>query len=145
MTYDLTIGKYTEEPPDEDGYTYQGAEWEENSEAPNLPGAFVSRHTNHISIPWGGYTEVANGFAAYDEGLAALLFTGTNDSVNIPLTPDLVARIRRMVAAYRNDHPKAVPGFDEEHDWVFARMVILEWWANYAIKTFGANAVIHIS
>lgn len=145
MTYDLTIGQYIEEPPDEDGYIYRGVNLTELSDAPALPGSLMSRHCNRISIPWGGYREMVNAFATYDEELAALLFTGSNDSVNIQLTPCLVARIRQMVATYRANHPDAIPGFEGEHDWVLARMIVLEWWANYSLRTYGANAAVHIS
>lgn len=148
MTYDLTIGKMEIDVNEYDGEieTHVYAVWAKSPDAPALPGSFVSRHTNHISIPWGGYDTDRRHFASVDEKLADLLFRGSNDNVNIKITPELLDQIGKARQKYRELNPTATPAFDSQPcDAVLARMEILYWWSEYSLCVFGDKAIIHIS
>lgn len=155
MTYDLTIGERYTETDEMDGkiVTLTGARDLELPDAPALPGAIVSKHTNLISIPWFG-----NGYEAFQEALCAgskwvarQLCTGTNDWETVPITPALLEGIDKALNRFQQTNPQAQPRFRDNDpsraaadDATLARLVILSWWAHYAAKTFGEAAVIHI-
>jgi hypothetical protein len=147
MTYDLTIGKLGVETDQyDDDQAYQYVATIEQPEAPAYPGSFQSRHTNRIMIPWGAVSLFYSALEEYNPTLAITLCTGSNDLTIIPLTADLVKEIEQTAKRIKRGYSRNKPRFDgSDMDACLARVLILAWWAKYALETFGADAAIRIS
>lgn len=74
----------------------------------------------------------------------------------VPLTPDMLATVREACERWREAHPGAVPGWDFDptfppadaqddgvrgRDSILARLLWLEWWMDWALRTCERPAI----
>lgn len=134
MTYDLTFGKreYNEE---REGESVQRLT---RPDAPNFPGAFISAHQSEVSVGIGGGRD----FFALDFPDA---WKGAAPAV-VALNPGDLATLDRAISKFQRRHRCAVPSFDATSvDAQLARLLVMRWWAAYALETFGNLAAVLIS
>lgn len=158
MSYDIYIGNAELETPDpdEDGGVLTArmiVRHHEEPDAPTFPGDETtkngnSRHPGYLQ--WDNFCGTA--------GLRALFFDEATGLMRehpgtVALGPEHLATVRSARERWERRHPGAVPGWDwpgypagaddgvRGRDGVLARLLWLEWWMDYALRTCERPAI----
>lgn len=150
MSYDIYIGEAKPEYPSVDnGWRFDWVvERTSHPDAPSWdckPDEFgavdISGKTNGRHP---GYSQMT-GFCI-EARLTNLFFEGDNALMGqhpgiVPLLPEHIEKITKARQDWEDNHPHAIPGWNEDEDPILARLIWYEWWMKWAVKNCDHPAV----
>jgi hypothetical protein len=136
MSYDIYIGNAEVEELEEDDVSYQiRVNRITLPDAPTFPGDEMTGNGNSRHPGYSQWSEFCRKSGLYN------LFFDKEDGLmqshpgNTALNESHSKVIEQALADWKEDHPNATPGFDNDlHDPILARLIWLDFWVKWALK-----------